>query len=345
MAAVLGVLPCAMIFAQTEAVTPCDDARIVARVGSEVVLESDVVTLFVRDALEKLDKPISPENREELIKTRLRYHVELKMILLDAKREIPEEAMPKIKDSIGKHFDEKEVPAMMKITKTNSRQELEERLHFLGTSLQRQRLVFIERAMAMQWMMQKVESSDPITHEKMLEYYQEHLADYEHPARARWEELTVRFSSPSDRQDAYARIVRMGNLVLDGAAFSEVAKNGSDGITAKKGGAREWTTKGSLVMKTIDNAIFSLPLGELSPILESENGYHIVRVIERQEAHRTSFLEAQSEIRKTIKQEKSSQSRQEYLAKLQKGCKIWTMFDKADNPLLQSDRRGAVAQQ
>ena len=329
LAAVAGCWPASAV-AQSE-ITPCEDSRIVARVGSEVILASEVISLFIRDTLGKFDAPIPDNEREQLIKSRLRYHVELKLILLDAKRTIPEEAMPKIKESIGKHFDNKEIPAMMKLTKTGSRQELDEKLHYLGTSLHRQKLVFIERAMAMQWMHQQVEAADPITHEKMLDYYHEHLADYEHPARAKWEELAVKVSNDADREKAYAQIVRMGNLVQDGASFADVAKNGSDGITAARGGARDWTTQGSLVYKNVDKAIFSLPVSALSPILESKRGFHIVRVIERKDAYRTSFIDAQSEIREKISQQQSEAGRKEYLAKLKENAKIWSMFDEGND--------------
>ena len=329
----------ATVVAQSE-VTPCEDARIVARVGSEVVLASEVITLFVRDALDKFDAPIPAEERMQLIKKRLRYHVELKMILLDAKRTIPEEGLARVKENIGKYFDKKEIPAMMKITKTGSRQELDEKLHRLGTSLYRQKLVFIERALAMEWMRQQVEVADPVTHEKMLEYYHEHLADYEHLARARWEELAVKVSADTDKTEAHARIAHMGNLVQDGAPFSQVAKNGSEGITSARGGVRDWTTQGSLVSETIDEAIFSLPVGTLSPILQSSRGFHIVRVIQRKDAYRTPFEEAQGKIRKTIERQQSSQGRNEYLTKLQKSTKVWTMFDKPkDQSRLQANRQ------
>ena len=55
------------------------------------------------------------------------------------------------------------------------------------------------------------------------------------------------------------------------------------GPTSHEGGRYDWTTKGSLVSDVIDQAIFSLPVGKLSRILEDEKGFHIVRVIERED--------------------------------------------------------------
>lgn len=323
-------------------ICPCEDSRIVARVGGEVVLASDVISLFVRDFLDKLDKPIPHEQREPLIRGRLKYHTELKLIYLDAKRTIPEEAMPRVKEGIAEHFEEKEIKNMMKDAKVDSRQGLEDKLRMFGTSIDRQKHIFIERALCMQWLQQHSSDGKTITHEMMLEYYNEHIDDYEHTARARWEELAVKVSGQSGREESFARIVEMGNAVQDGVSFSEVAKNGSDGITANKGGARDWTTKGSLVSEEIDRAAFSLPVGELGPIIESKRGFHIVRVIEREDAHRTPFFEVQRKIRKTIQQRQKMQGRKEYMAKLGQQAKVWTIFDKPAQRQLQADRRGAT---
>ena len=103
----------------------------------------------------------------------------------------------------------------------------------------------------------------------------------------------------------YCQVSQQGGGLRDDRADGEpgarrrplaaVARADSDGRTAAAGGLRDWTTKGSLAAEELDRALFGLPIGQLSPILESDTGYHIVRVIDRQEATRTSFPEAQDE--------------------------------------------------
>jgi parvulin-like peptidyl-prolyl isomerase len=169
----------------------------------------------------------------------------------------------------------------------------------------------------------------------MLDYYRKHVAEFETPPRARWEQLTVRisrFPSPEAARDALAR---MGNQVLDGASLADVARAQSQGATASEGGFWDWTTRGSLAAAVLDRAIFGdgvrpgLPVGTLSPILEEPQSLHIIRVIERQESRRTPFLEAQVEIKKKIREEREAKAKQEYLAKLRRETPIWTGFDTA----------------
>jgi parvulin-like peptidyl-prolyl isomerase len=122
-------------------------------------------------------------------------------------------------------------------------------------------------------------------------------------------------------------LASMGNEVLAGRPFAEVARAKSEGPTAAAGGAFDWTTKGSLASKQLDEAVFSLPEGQLSAIIEEEQSLHVVRVVEREEAGRTPFVEAQVEIRARLTAERHEQALQDYLAKLRVRTPVWTVFD------------------
>ena len=63
----------------------------------------------------------------------------------------------------------------------------------------------------------------------------------------------------------------------------------SQDISATDGGVHSWTNKDSLVSEVLDEAIFTLPVGQLSQILEDKRGFHIVRVVERERSDGDSF--------------------------------------------------------
>jgi len=166
-----------------------------------------------------------------------------------------------------------------------------------------------------------------VTHEQMAACYREHPAEFDHAGRARWQQLTIHFSQSPDKAEAYRAIAELGNQVLGGKDFGEVAQAGSHGTAARNGGQREWTNQGSLASPALDQALFSLPVGQLSPILEDDQGFHIVRVLERQDAFRTPFHEAQVAIRKKIREEREKKQQETYLAKLREKTPVWTAFD------------------
>jgi len=152
----------------------------------------------------------------------------------------------------------------------------------------------------------------------------------------------ARFSKYRTREEAGAAISRMGNQVFSGAAFEQVAKTHSNGSTADDGGRRDWTTQGSLRSKVLDRELFNpnLPVNQLSPIIESEDGFHIVLVTKREYAHRTPFAEVQAEIQKAIRRERSNNDLRDYVAKLRDQIPIWVVFDEQPNPSELSQRPG-----
>ena len=68
-------------------------------------------------------------------------------------------------------------------------------------------------------------------------------------------------------------------------------------------------------------------MGELSAILDTQQALHIVRVLERSDAGRTPFVEAQVAIRMKLRRQQQDSTRKEYLNRLKNRTPIWTVFD------------------
>ncbi|HLA85979.1 MAG TPA: peptidylprolyl isomerase, partial [Thermoguttaceae bacterium] len=310
-----------------------EDIEILGRVGTEVILAGDVMAIFVHEKLDSLDQSVPEEYRERILMSWMPRAVLIKMMYLEATRTIPEENLPKVKKQVEGYFRSKALPEMLKRTNVKTEEELEQKLADLGTSLAWQQQLFVEQAIGQQWMGMEVKFDEPVSPEDLYIYYTQHLSDYEHKARAKWEELMVSFAKNPSREAAYQKISQLGNQVMAGLPFAEAARRGSDGSTATDGGARAWTTQGSLVAEQLDKAIFGadgqpgLPVGQMSQILESEQGFHIVRVVERREAYRTAFEEVQEKIRKTIQEERGKEKQRVYITKLQDSTPVWTIYD------------------
>ncbi|NLE38854.1 MAG: hypothetical protein GX621_12590 [Pirellulaceae bacterium] len=308
----------------------CEDARILGRVGPEVVLAGEVMALFVNHNIEKLKEPIPDEFREELLKNWLVRAIVTKLMFVEAKRSIPSENFGPVEKQIQAYFEKEEVPRLMEKAKLTSAAALEERLALLGTSLEWQKKLYTERTLGQQWMLSDGGFKKVISPEELLAYYRRKASDFDRPARARWEELVVRVSPVTSKQEAWQKLAELGNQVLGGLPFAEAARRGSEGATAAEGGVREWTTRGSLASREIDRALFGLPVGQLSPIIESNVGLHIIRVVEREEARRIPFTEVQEDIREAIQNERFEENFQNYVAKLKDKTRVWTIYDEAD---------------
>lgn len=316
-----------------------------ARVGSDVVLMSDLwviaeqflVAVYWRQKTQQPGFPPPPSveeilaQRESFVEARfselLRQLVDAKLACYDALQAVPPEAVKNMEDQVGRHFEKVEVPKFLEFYGAQTYRELEVRLRWGGTSLARHRRLYFERTLAAEWLAQKVKVSEEVGYEEMWAWYQEHLSEFERPARARWEQISVRISKYPSRQAAWARLAQAGNQVLDGRPFAEVARQFSDAPNAPEGGRWDWTTKGSLRSEILDRAIFSLPIGAMSPILEDGDWLHIVRVIDRQEAYRIPFEQAQLQLRQEIRKQRTQIQHQAYLDQLRKRVPVWTVLD------------------
>jgi parvulin-like peptidyl-prolyl isomerase len=116
-----------------------------------------------------------------------------------------------------------------------------------------------------------------------------------------------------------------------------VARRSSEDPRKSEGGQYDWTSQGSLAWKEVDRALFTLPVGELSPIIVDEESFHIVRVVERRDAGMIPFEEAQAEIEERILTAYRDGKVEEFLDSLRQTIPVWTIFD--DRP----EREGITA--
>ncbi|RIK79774.1 MAG: hypothetical protein DCC67_10085 [Planctomycetota bacterium] len=336
-----------------EAAAPPADAKlieggeIIARVGDQVILASDVmwqVDRILEMQLAKMGKTLADVPAEQLATYRQQIMRGMVMQLIDTKlvfaeftRTVPPENMAKIEEAIAGPFEESEIPRLMKIFGVSDRAQLEATLKRAGISLKDVQRQFVERTVAGEWLRQQTPKPQPISHEAMLAYYQDHLKEYEYPAQVRWEELMVRFDRMGgDRTAAWQALGAMGNEVwgkaaanpsLRGPVFGEIAKARSHGFTASEGGLHDWTTLGALKCEELNAALATLAIGQMSNRIESETGFHIVRVLERKAAGRKPFTEAQAEIVETLQAEQKEALHQAQLAKIRRNARVWTIFD------------------
>ena len=205
--------------------------------------------------------------------------------------------------------------------------ELDQHLRKFQTSVELERGAFKEQNLGRSYLWDNIQKRPEVNHREMLQYYRANVASYEIESRARWEQLSVYFEKYDSRKEAYSAIALMGNEVLRGAKLESVARRSSQESRAEQGGLHEWTAKGSLVSDPIDQAVFNLPPEKLSRIIEDDRGFHIIRVLERQDAGRVTFQDAQKKIKEKLRAGKQQEQIETLLKQLGKTIPIWTVYD------------------
>ena len=91
------------------------------------------------------------------------------------------------------------------------------------------------------------------------------------------------------------------------------------------------TSPGSYGVASVNEALESLPIGQISGILEGPTSFHIVRVDERRAAGPAPFFELQDQIRSTLLEKKYQSERTAYIGKLWDQTLVSTIFDDTES--------------
>lgn len=322
--------------AQTQDGDEFEPGRVVAIVGGKPIFVGDML-FDVNQALDRFmpgaPADVKKSQRGLVIKKMLPNFINSKLLLIDTLESLPEGAsFDTIIDSAGNDFDEKVLPLLIEKSNVTSAIELDAKMRAQGGSLRQFRHRWSEEQIVKYFTGQKLKIDTEVSHQDMLEYYEQNRQQYHKKAKVRWEELSVRFDKVPNRNEAERMIKKMGNEVVYGAPFDAVAQRSSQGFTASEGGKHDWTSRGSLVYKDVENALFSIPVNELSDVIPSQDGLHIVRVIERTNESYTPFLEAQVEIKQQLEAQKREMAFAEHLKKLRDRIPFEIQLDDVELP-------------
>lgn len=132
--------------------------------------------------------------------------------------------------------------------------------------------------------------------------------------------------STTDKSDTEKKTIRnkMSGILRrarKGEDFVSLAKQYTDDPGSKEnGGLYENFSRGDMV-KPFEDAAFSVPVNQISEIVETRYGYHIIKVIDRKKESR-SLEEIRPELEKEIKGRKQAQVLPEYIAQLKNEAEL-----------------------
>jgi peptidyl-prolyl cis-trans isomerase D len=129
-------------------------------------------------------------------------------------------------------------------------------------------------------------------------YYTKHLALYHVPDRVHVEHIL--FMTIGKTSAEIAEIKKKAEKVLEmvkhGGNFAKLAKQYSEDPGSKdKGGDLGWILKGQTVPQ-FQKVAFSLPVGQVSGLVQTQYGFHIIKVLGKEVAHTKSFAEVRPQI-------------------------------------------------
>lgn len=137
---------------------------------------------------------------------------------------------------------------------------------------------------------------------------------------------TQELESDEDIAEARGRAEGIRAELVDGADFAELAQEKSEGPSASRGGDLGTFGRGQMVAP-FEEAAFNLEVGEISDIVETQFGFHIIEVTEKIQAQTQSFEDSQERIVGFLTEQERNAAAQQYVAALQEEADIERLID------------------
>jgi len=141
-------------------------------------------------------------------------------------------------------------------------------------------------------------TSDP-TEAELKAHFDAHAPDYTKPDRVQAQHILINPDSDSnaDKVTAKSKLTEIRAKVEEGGRFEEQASVHSDCPSGKQtGGSLGWFSRGMMVPE-FDAAVFSMEVGQLSEIIETQFGFHIIQKTGEESGGEVSFVEARDKVR------------------------------------------------
>jgi len=202
----------------------------------------------------------------------------------------------------------------------------------------------ILRDQVMEKMAPAVDASDA----DIAAYYNEHKEQFKEPEQVRARHILAKVETPptqpNQKPDAAAnkkfvdeakkkaktKIEAALKKIKSGAKFEDVAKDFSDDVTKANGGDLGYFGHGRMV-PAFDEAAFKLKPGQMSGIVETPFGFHLIKVEDHKDARDRSLDEVKDSIKASLIARKRGEARRDALKKIKDEAKV-EEFVKFDIP-------------
>jgi peptidyl-prolyl cis-trans isomerase D len=164
----------------------------------------------------------------------------------------------------------------------------------------------------------KVEGGIKITREDLQTYYDHQRDQYRLPEQVKVSHIWIKMPLPGadgkvdDKAvvEAQHRADDLLKQLKGGAKFEDVAKKYSeDPGSANAGGSLGWIGKNQMPAE-FEKAAYALSKGQTSDVVKSSDGFHIIRLDDKQDARMKTLDEVKDQIEPLLKQQKGQQAAQ-----------------------------------
>ncbi|MZG31261.1 MAG: hypothetical protein F3741_10760 [Nitrospinae bacterium] len=293
------------------------NARVFDKVAAKV--NTEIITLStIEERAELLRRSYSNSSisvpKQELLRQALNIIVEEKLQLQEGKK-------------MGFVVDEESIDAAVNdISRKNGLAEgqLQAMLESEGRSMSSYREHIKNQILVSKISRFEIGNRVKVSDREIMRYYRDHQKEFwqDSQVRARHILFIAKRDAPeSVRKEKLKQAKNVLTKILDGADFAELARIHSEDISASDGGDIGIFGRGKMV-REFEEAAFSMKKGQVSDIVETEYGYHIIKVEEVLKGKTLTLKDARERISQILAMEKQKQGYEEWIGELKKSAFI-----------------------
>ena len=201
-----------------------------------------------------------------------------------------------------------------------SMQEFEARLAKSGMTFEQYKEKTKEQLLKQRILKYEVNFKVSVSDDEIGEYYRKHRNEYEGKDAVRIKQILLPFPKDSDgrqKEGLWEDAEQIHNSLMAGGTFDSVAAKFSQNPRVQAMGDMGFLEKGAMVPE-VDQVAFSLKVNEISPVIESSLGYHIIQITDKRGEGLKTIESVRNEIKLKIEEEKMEKKFEEWVEGLKK---------------------------
>jgi len=285
--------------------------KIVAVVNEDIIILSELREIS-SNYLKKMKTEYSLNYDEEQIRgierRILEQLIDEKLIIQEAKR-------------LGITITEKEVDLTIREVREDSKlseDQFKQALVEEGVTLEKYRNEIRNQLIRMKILEQEIKHKVQIKEEEIEQYYREHLDSYNTPLEVRLQQILLMIPSEASEQEI-SQIREKAEEILkrirEGEDFYTLARLYSQDVSAAAGGDMGFFKQNEL-LPALNEVAFSLEVGEVSSIIHTSLGFHIIKILEKRERKKMTKEEREKEIEGILYNKKVEDKFKQWLKEL-----------------------------
>lgn len=161
------------------------------------------------------------------------------------------------------------------------------------------------------------------TEQEMRAHFDSHSDEYTQGERVLAQHILITPDGDTQhsKDEAHAKITAIRERIADGAQFSDEAAAHSMCPSGKEGGSLGWFGRGMMVPE-FEKAAFAMQIGDVSEIIETQFGYHLIYKTNMEEAAAPEYAQVADKIRDFLRHVRRGQALTDYVAELRSKATI-----------------------